>query len=41
MFVKHHVPTKGLFLDSFGATGKCQVFKLSFGQTERQTDRHR
>ena len=24
-------------LDSFGVTGKCEVFTLSFGQTDRRT----
>ena len=23
VLVKHHAPAKGLFLDSFGVTGKC------------------
>ena len=23
VFVKHHAPAKGLFLDSFGVTGEC------------------
>ena len=38
LFVKHYAPAKGLVLDSFGKTGKCQVFTLSFGQTDRKKD---
>ena len=34
VFVKHHAPLKGAI---FGLTGKCQVFTLSFGTTDRRT----
>ena len=39
VIVKHHASAKRLFLDSFGVTGKCSVFMLTFGQTDGQTER--
>ena len=45
LFAKHHAcpppPPIGLFLDSFGVTGKCQVFELLDRQTDIKEERRK